>query len=121
MSETQLLQKLRKDCSELQENSIAKLVGGTTQKNSGGTRFGGGDVHTKLFLVEAKTCTTSHTGFNVRKEWLVKAATQAFEQGKRYSSLAFRFEPHGEDFFIVSSSLFKKLLEHVEESESDES
>ena len=40
-----------RDYSDMQEKHIAKVTGGKVQSNSGGTKFGGGDVHTdKLFI-----------------------------------------------------------------------
>ena len=44
--------------SDKQERHIAKVTGGKVQSNSGGTKFGGGDVHTDKFFIEAKTSTS---------------------------------------------------------------
>lgn len=106
-----------KECSELQEKQIAKLVNGKTQSNSGGTKFGGGDVLTDEFLIEAKSTTKSRKMYSIRKEWLNKAQEQAFEQGKSYSTVAVRFDPEGEDYFIINSTLFKLLVEMLEKGE----
>lgn len=105
-----------KDYSAAQERDIAKLLGGKVQSNSGGTRFGGGDVHTENFFIEAKTPTKPQTSFSVKKEWLEKMHEQAFEQGLPCSALAFRFEPDGEDYFVISSRLMRELVEHIEGS-----
>lgn len=107
-----------KDYSDLQEKQIAKLVGGNTQSNSGGTRFGGGDVKTNYFLIEAKTPTSPRASFSIRHAWIKKASEQAFEQGKQYSAVAFRFKPDGDDYFVISHKLFKQfvlMLEKLEE------
>ena len=106
---------LGKDYSASQERDIARLLGGRVQSNSGGTRFGGGDVLTKDFFIEAKTPTKPQTSFSVKKEWIDKMAEQAFEQGKPVSSLAFRFDPEGEDYFVINSRLMKFLVEQFEE------
>ena len=103
-----------KDYSQSQERDIARLLNGRVQSNSGGTRFGGGDVHTKDFLIEAKTPTKEQTSFSVKKEWIDKMGTQAFEQGKCVSALAFRFSPEGEDYFVINSRLMKLLVEYFE-------
>ena len=104
-----------RNVSNAQERDIAKLVNGRLQSNSGGTTFGGGDVHTSSMLIEAKTATKDQLSFSIRKEWLEKARTQAFEQNKYHYALAFRFSPDGEDYFIVNSKLFSQLVNYLEE------
>lgn len=103
-----------KDCSRYQEIEIAELLNGRVQSNSGGTRFGGGDVHTTSFLIEAKTPTKEQTSFSVKKEWVDKMREQAFEQGKLYSALAFRFAPDGQDYFVINSYLMRELVKYLE-------
>lgn len=103
-----------KDYSASQERDIAKLLGGRVQSNSGGTRFGGGDVLTKEFFIEAKTPTKEQSSFSVRREWISKMCEQAFEQGKYAYALAFRFDPEGEDYFVINSWLMKALVESLE-------
>lgn len=109
-----------KDYSASQELDIARLLGGRVQSNSGGTRFGGGDVHTSTFFIEAKTPTKEQTSFSIKKEWIDKMKEQAFEQGKHQSSLAFRFAPDGEDYFVIDRRLMKELVSHLERGEDDE-
>lgn len=92
------------------------MVGGRVQSNSGGTRFGGGDVHTKTVFIEAKTPTTDKSSFSIKKEWLSKAKEQAFEQNKTSYALAFRFGPEEPDFFVIDAKLFKELINHLEEN-----
>lgn len=103
-----------KDYSASQENDIARLLGGRVQSNSGGTRFGGGDVHTAQFLIEAKTPTKEQTSFSIKKEWVEKMREQAFEQGKSRSALAFRFSPHEQDYFVIDSWMMRELVEYLE-------
>lgn len=104
-----------KDYSASQEADIARLLGGKVQSNSGGTRFGGGDVHTETFFIEAKTPTKEQTSFSIKKEWITKLREQAFEQGKNHCALAFRFEPDGEDYFVINSRLMRELVEYFRE------
>lgn len=111
---------LGKDCSASQENDIARLLGGRVQSNSGGTRFGGGDVLTAQFFIEAKTPTKEQTSFSIKREWVHKMKEQAFEQGKYHSALAFRFDPDGEDYFVINSRLMKELVDHLEKEDADE-
>ena len=100
-----------RQASDNQEKQIAKLLNGKVQSNSGGTKFGGGDVHTKQFFIEAKTTLKEKTSFSIKKEWLEKAKEQSFEQNKPYYSLAFQFEPNGENYFIISENMMKQLIE----------
>ena len=103
--------------SQKQEKQIAKMVGGRTQANSGGTRFGGGDVHTKSVFIEAKTPMTSKSSFSIKKEWLDKAKEQSFEQNKDHYALAFRFGPEEPDYFVIDARLFRQLIQYLEEEE----
>ena len=104
-----------RDYSDKQEKHIALVTGGKVQSNSGGTRFGGGDVHTDKFLIEAKTPTKEQTSFTIKKEWLFKMKEQQFEQGKEESVLAFRFEPNlDKDWYILSERQFLEYLEWKE-------
>lgn len=103
-----------RDFSDIQEKHIAKVTGGTVQPNSGGTRFGGGDVHTRLFFIEAKTPMSEKQSFSIKKDWFKKMQEQAFEQGKRESVLAFRFEPHEKDYYVLTEKQFLEYLEYKE-------
>ena len=106
-----------KDYSASQEADIARLLGGHVQSNSGGTRFGGGDVHTAKFFIEAKTPTKEQTSFSIKREWMDKMFEQAFEQGKYHGALAFRFSPDGDDYFVINSRLMQELVKSMERSE----
>ena len=108
--------KSAKDCSVSQENDIARLLGGRVQSNSGGTRFGGGDVQTEKFFIESKTPTKEQKSFSIKKEWVDKMQEQAFEQGKYQSALAFRFVPDGQDYFVIDSKLMKFLVQCCEKN-----
>lgn len=106
-----------KDFSASQERDIAQLLGGRVQSNSGGTRFGGGDVQTSEFFIEAKTTTKEQTSFSIKREWMDKMREQAFEQGKYHCALAFRFAPDGNDYFVINSRLMQELVKYIEHSE----
>lgn len=107
-----------RDYSYEQEKRIAKKLGGKVVANSGGTRFGAGDVLTDTFLIEAKTSTTDKNSFSVKKEWIIKAKEQAFEQGKSNFAIAINFGS-GSDFYIIDERLFKELLYHMEKELDD--
>lgn len=102
--------------SDKQEKHIAKVTGGKVQSNSGGTKFGGGDVHTDKFLIEAKTPAIERKSFTIMKNWIEKMNEQAFEQGKEEAVLAFRFDPNtGEDLYVLSERQFLDYLRYKEE------
>lgn len=106
-----------KDYSKCQENDIARWLNGKVQSNSGGTRFGGGDVHTNSFFIEAKTPTTSKNSFSIKKEWIDKIKQQAYEQNKLYNALAFRFDPDEDDYFVIDKYAMKYLVQSIESEE----
>lgn len=99
--------------SDMQEKHIAKVTGGKVQSNSGGTKFGGGDVHVGNFLIEAKTPTKSQTSFSIKKDWITKMQEQAYEQGKEEAVLAFRFNPNiNTDLYVLSERQFLEYLNY---------
>lgn len=108
-----------RDYSDKQEKHIAKVTGGRVQSNSGGTKFGGGDVHTDKFFIEAKTPTKEQTSFTIKKEWITKMREQAYEQGKEEAVLAFRFDPNiDNDLYVLSQRQFLEYLRY-KENQSD--
>ena len=104
-----------RDYSDKQEKHIAKVTGGKVQSNSGGTKFGGGDVHTDKFFIEAKTPTKEKQSFSIKRDWLTKIEEQAFEQGKECCALAFTFDPDKqENFYIIPENEFLEYLIYKE-------
>ena len=109
-----------RDYSDKQEKHIAKVTGGKVQSNSGGTKFGGGDVHTDKFLIEAKTPAIERKSFTIMKDWLEKMKEQAFEQGKEESVLAFRFDPDiDNDLYVLSQRQFLEYLRYKESEDQN--
>lgn len=107
-----------RDFSDAQEKHIAKVTGGRVQSNSGGTKFGGGDVHTDKFFIEAKTPTSAKESFSIKKEWIIKMQEQRFEQGKEECALAFRFSPDDkQDFYVLNE---RQFLEYLRFRENDD-
>lgn len=104
-----------RDYSDRQEQHIAKVTGGKVQSNSGGTKFGGGDVHTDKFFIEAKTPTKEQTSFTIKKDWITKLQEQTFEQGKEEGVLAFQFSPEDrENFYVLNERQFLDYLRYKE-------
>ena len=109
-----------RDYSDKQEKHIAKVTGGKVQSNSGGTKFGGGDVHTDKFLIEAKTPAIERKSFTIIKDWLEKMKEQAYEQGKEEAVLAFRFSPEDKtDMYVLNEKQFLEYLKYKEEQNND--
>ena len=109
-----------RDYSDKQEKHIAKVTGGKVQSNSGGTKFGGGDVHTDKFFIEAKTPAIERKSFTIMKDWITKMREQAYEQGKEESVLAFRFDPDTDnDLYVLSQRQFLEYLRYKEEQNND--
>ena len=94
------MKKATRDYSSEQEQRLAKVLGGKVTPNSGGTKFGGGDILTEHFLIEAKTPTKKQSSFSIKEEWLDKME----EQG---------FEPGGENYFILRDIDFLEYVELV--------
>ena len=104
--------------SDKQEKHIARVTGGKVQSNSGGTKFGGGDVHTDKFFIEAKTPTKEQISFTIKKDWIIKQREQAYEQGKEEAVLAFRFDPNiDNDLYVLSQRQFLEYLRYKEMEE----
>ena len=110
---------INKECSKLQESSLAKLLGGRVVAGSGCGQFNNGDVEVGDFLIECKTVTKSQTSFSVKKEWLDKIEEQRFECGKLYGALAFRFNPTGDDYIVLKDTDFQVLLQYLKEAATD--
>lgn len=102
--------------SDKQEKSIVKEIGGRQTSNSGATPWQKGDVLTKQFLIEAKTCTVEKQSFSVPKRWLEKMQEEAFAMGKQYAALAFDYGD-GINHYVIDEKLFKHLVESLEKEE----
>ena len=104
--------------SAAQEKRVAKAVGGRKTANSGATMFSKGDVTTKNWLIECKTCTEPRKSFTLQKEWFDKNEEEAFAMHKDYSAVVFDFGD-GVDRYIIDQRLFQKLQEYLENEEKD--
>lgn len=101
--------------SKIQEEAVAKAVGGKRTPNSGATDFGGkSDVGiTNLFSIECKTKTSLSESISIKKEWLLKNKREAIFDGNPYSALAFNFGPNSENYYIIDEYLFLELVAHL--------
>lgn len=102
--------------SKQQEKKVAKATNGRRTANSGATKFSKGDVNTKSFLLECKTCVEPKKSFTLKKEWFDKNREEAFAMHKDYSAVVFDFGD-GENFYVIDEKLFQKLLNYLEGEE----
>ena len=101
--------------SKVQEEAVAKEVGGTRQPNSGATPFAKGDVKSEQFLIECKTRTKSSDSISIKKEWIEKLVGESLFEGKENWSLAFNFGPNEPNYYIIDGHLFDLLTEKLME------
>ena len=102
--------------SNRQEKKVAQTIGGRQTSNSGATKFSKGDVTTRNWLLECKTCTKEQKTFTVRKEWFEKNREEAFAMRKDYNAIVFDFGD-GEQHYIIDEKLFKELVNYLEEAD----
>lgn len=100
--------------SSRQEKKVAKAINGRTVANSGAIPFGAGDVTSDQWLLECKTCTKEQKTFTLRREWFSKNEEEAFAMRKPYNAIVVDFGD-GEQHYIISERLFKKLKDSLEE------
>lgn len=100
--------------SNKQEKRVAKAIGGKQTANSGATMFSKGDVRTEEWIIECKTKTSDCKSMTIQKEWIEKNEEEAFSMGKSYSAVAIDFGD-GNNHYIISEKLFKKLLRYMED------
>ena len=103
--------------SKVQEDRVAKAVGGKRVANSGATTFRKGDVNSNLFCIECKTAVTRKKSMSILEEWITKLKEEAFAMRKPFWAIAFNFGglENRENFYIISEDLFIRLSEKLQE------
>lgn len=97
--------------SKLQEQKVAKVLGGKTTPNSGATKYIKGDVTSEDWLLECKTCMTNKQSFAIKKEWLTGIREEAKQQGKMNYAVVFNYGPNQDNYYIITEKKFKEILE----------
>ena len=105
--------------SKIQEDSVAKAIGGKRTPNSGATPWSKSDVLSDKFAIECKTKTTNSESISIKKEWFSKQKQEAAFMGKPYSAVVFNFGPDEENHYIIDEYLFLELLEHLNSLEEN--
>lgn len=104
--------------SNLQEAQVSKRIGGRRTPNSGATAFIKGDIQTKSFIIECKTCTKARESISIKKEWLDKLKKEMMANGKTNFALFFNFGGiySDENYVIIKEKDFLILKEYMEET-----
>lgn len=104
--------------SELQEQRVAKTLGGYVQPNSGAGKFKKSDVIIKdaSLSVECKTSMDNKESFSIKKEWFEKQRLEAFSNRLDNYVIAFNFGPDDiHDKYVIDEKLMLYLLEKLKE------
>ena len=104
--------------SNLQEAKVSKRIGGRRTPNSGATAFIKGDIQTKSFIIECKTCTEARESISIKKEWLDTLKKEMMANGKTNFALFFNFGGiySDENYVIIKEKDFLILKEYMEET-----
>ena len=105
--------------SKIQEDAVAKAIGGKRTPNSGATAWVKSDVLSDKFAIECKTKTSSSESISIKKEWFTKQKQEAAFMGKPYRALVFNFGPDEENHYIIDEYLFLELLDHLNSLEEN--
>lgn len=105
--------------SKKQEDSVAKNISGSRNKNSGATMFQKGDCMTDEWLLECKTKTSHSDSISIKKDWIEKNKSEALFMGKKYSAVVFNFGPDEENHYIIDEYLFIELKNYLENKKGD--
>ena len=73
-----------------------------------------GDITTKDWLFEAKTCMKEQESFSIKKEWLYKLKQESFAMNKEFYSLVFNFGD-GKDYYILDEKTFIQIINLLDE------
>lgn len=77
-----------------------------------------GDVASKNWLFEAKTCMTEKQSFSIKEEWLTKLKQEAFGMNKEFFALVFNFgTKNGSNYYIINERTFLQILSLLNELE----
>ena len=103
--------------SKIQEDAVAKAIGGKRTPNSGATPWSKSDVLSDKFAIECKTKMSASESISIKKEWFLKQKQEAAFMGKPYSAIVFNFGPGEENHYIIDEYLFQFLKDKLDELE----
>ena len=102
--------------SNIQEQKVAKLLGGNVTANSGATHWRKGDVQipSASLLCECKTVMQEKKSFSIQRDWVIKNKDEAFSNRLSNTCIAFSFDPDAKDvYFVINEKLMKFLVEKL--------
>lgn len=101
--------------SDIQEKSVCKALNAIQQPNSGAGLWRKGDCRQveASMLLECKTCMTDKDSFSIKKEWIEKNRTEAFNSRLSESCIAFNFGPGQPNYYIIDEKLMKFLVDKI--------
>ena len=102
--------------SNRQEKHVAAAIGGRKTSNSGATAYDKGDVSTKNWLIECKTCTKDQESFTIHKKWFEKNIEESIFMKKDYNAVVVNFGPNSKNYYIVDEATFLEMKEALEKS-----
>ena len=109
-----------RDASKLQEEYIANKFNGKRTPNSGATAFKKGDVILECgMLVECKTCMKEKESFSIKKEWVTKNKSEAFQNRNTNSCICFNFGPNQPNYFVIDEKLMQFLCKQLMEDNNE--
>ena len=110
--------KSTREISKVQEDRVARKLGGIATPNSGAGYFKKGDIQIADagLLVECKTCVSPKNSFSIKKEWLEKNKQELFASGLSNSVVAFNFYYEDKnDYYVIDDKLMLFLIEKLRE------
>ena len=109
-----------REASSIQENRVAKKLGGVVNSNSGAGKFNKGDIRIPdiAMTIECKTCLKPKESFSIKKDWLVKNKNEAFITRSNHTCIAFNFDFEDKhDYYVIDDSLMQFLVEKLKENQ----
>lgn len=104
--------------SKIQEDAVAKALGGVRTSNSGATPFTKGDVIVGECIIECKTKIKETQSMAIQRSWLKDIERERQQMGKTICALAIAFKTGGPNYYIINERTMKRFLEYVEEEKN---
>ena len=104
--------------SSIQEERIAKKLGGIVNSNSGAGLWNKSDIKIEeaSLSIECKTCMSPKNSFSIKKEWIEKNKNEAFFNRLDNQVIAFNFDfEDTNDYYVINDKLMKVLIETLKE------
>ena len=105
--------------SDQHEKSVCKALNCNKTSNSGASTFSCGDVYNEDadILLECKCQMTNKESMSIKKTWLEKLRTEAWEKRFTNTALCFNFGPDTPNYYVINETLMKFLIEKLNKEE----